>query len=171
MWIVLYAPIWTKGKSLAFIAMIVLPLKQEYVCSNQTIGSIGGRYMEISNSFNYKCFKKNIGQANHFLITVLVGLDGLEDHEEINIRSSFRTTWNPKNRIASIARSREFVKKSSLAWIIDCLDSYLIECNTKPKLIYDNELIKKLIVLDTALNENLNISLMLHRLILFCNLL
>lgn len=100
--------------------------------------------MEISNSFNYKCFKKNIGQANHFLITVLVGLDGLEDHEEINIRSSFRTTWNPKNRIASIARSREFVKKSSLAWIIDCLDSYLIECNTKPKLIYDNELIKKI---------------------------
>ena len=83
--------------------------------------------MEISNSFNYKGFKKNIGQANHFLITVLVGLDGLEDHEEINIRSSFRTTWNPKNRFASIARSREFVKKSSFFPLVyaNCLKQQL----------------------------------------------
>ena len=75
--------------------------------------------MKLSKSKNLKIFKNEIGQANHFLITILVGLDGVHDNK-INIKEEFSTSWNPKNRIDSANRSREFAKKSALTSISCC---------------------------------------------------
>lgn len=97
----------------------------------------------INHSKAYRNFKNQIGHANHFLITILVGLDGLEDHSEIRIRSSFHSSWNPKDRNVSITRSREFARNSALSWVVDGLDFYMRSCNTKPKLFSDKDLIKK----------------------------
>lgn len=90
--------------------------------------------MKLSKSKNLKIFKNEIGQANHFLITILVGLDGVHDNK-INIKEEFSTSWNPKNRIDSANRSREFAKKSALTWVVDNFDMYLRMCNEEPKLI------------------------------------
>ena len=76
----------------------------------------------------YKDLNKKIGQANHFIITLLIGLDGIILHNSQK-PEEFRTTWNPKDKKASVVRSRDFALKSSLAWAIDSLDRYLIDCN------------------------------------------
>ena len=76
----------------------------------------------------YKNLNKKIGQANHFIITLLIGLDGIIMHNSQK-PEEFRTTWNPKDKKTSVIRSRDFALKSSLAWAIDSLDRYLIDCN------------------------------------------
>lgn len=76
----------------------------------------------------YKNLNKKIGQANHFVITLLIGLDAIILHNSQK-PEEFRTTWNPKDKKASVVRSRDFALKSSLAWAIDSLDRYLIDCN------------------------------------------
>lgn len=47
-----------------------------------------------------KKFKREIGQANHFLITILVGLEGVKSGRiEKNIE--FDVAWNSQSVIAS----------------------------------------------------------------------
>lgn len=78
-----------------------------------------------------------MGQANHFLITIMIGLDAVEDGAEK--RESFKTTWNPQNRTNSVVRSKAYAIKSALAWTVDNLDMYLRLCNREPRLYNDDE--------------------------------
>ena len=95
--------------------------------------------MILKYSSALKKFKKEAGQANHFLITIMVGLDGIIDHN-VDIKKEFHASWNPKNKIHSVERSKEFAKKSALAWMVDCLDMYLRLINKAPSLIIDTSL-------------------------------
>ena len=89
--------------------------------------------MKITRSYALKKFKKEIGQANHFLITILVGLDGVKSGK-VEKNDEFSAAWNPKDVVASAERSRIYTIKASLAWVVDCLDMYLRLCNRKPRL-------------------------------------
>lgn len=102
--------------------------------------------MNLEKSNNLKKFKKQIGQVNHFLITILVGLDGIF-YEDIDIRKEFSTSWKPKNKQRSVQRSREFAIKASLAWVTDCVDRYFRSINETPKLVQDH-------LLETQMNGN-----------------
>lgn len=94
-----------------------------------------------------KEFKKLLGQANHFLITALIGLDYIKTSEkQVQKPEEFRTSWNPQDIQTSALRSRDFIIKSTLAWAVDSLDSYLTQLNRKPKLISD-------ISFDSAMNS------------------
>lgn len=88
--------------------------------------------MNISNK--RKQYKDRIGQANHFLITTLVGLDGIEKGLVVEKGGEFSTSWNPKDKRNSARRSRIFVQKSILAWTIESLEMYMSIVNKKPKL-------------------------------------
>ena len=92
------------------------------------------------NSRAFRKFKTEMGQANHFLITIMVGLDAVEDGAEK--RESFKTTWNPENRTNSVVRSKKYAIKSALAWTVDNLDMYLRLCNREPRLYHDEESLK-----------------------------
>lgn len=96
-------------------------------------------YINISRP--RKEFKQSLGQANHFLVTALIGLDYIRNNE-VSCPESFSTTWNPKNKEASVQRTRQYILNSSLAWTIDCLDVYLAKCNREPKLIENEEIIR-----------------------------
>ncbi len=89
------------------------------------------------NSRAFRKFKTEMGQANHFLITIMIGLDAVEDGAEK--RESFKTTWNPQNRTNSVVRSKAYAIKSALAWTVDNLDMYLRLCNREPRLYNDDE--------------------------------
>ena len=67
--------------------------------------------MEINHSYALKCFKKEIGQANQMLITIMVGLDGIVPYH-VEASSEFHTSWNPKSKEISVERSKVFAKKS-----------------------------------------------------------
>ena len=89
------------------------------------------------NSRAFRKFKTEMGQANHFLITIMIGLDAVEDGAQK--RESFKTTWNPQDIGASVSRSRHYAIKSASAWAVDNLDMYLRLCNRTPKLYDDSE--------------------------------
>lgn len=90
--------------------------------------------MEINHSAAFRKFKKEIGQANHMLITIMVGLDGIVPYE-VEPSEEFHTSWNPQSKKTSVDRSKKFVKKACLAWLVDCVDMYLRLINQSPSII------------------------------------
>ncbi len=77
----------------------------------------------LSQTTARRAFKTNAGQNNHFVITLLVGLDAVRSGVA-TVSEEFSTTWRPHDPHSSAARSREYALKSSLAWIIDLVDVY-----------------------------------------------
>lgn len=84
-------------------------------------------------------FKKLIGQANHFLVTTLVGLDCLDRNRE-HQADGLHAAWSPKSVDISVRRSRLFVLHSFLASAVDALDVYFSLLNRKPDFIQNSEL-------------------------------
>ncbi len=82
-----------------------------------------------------KEFKKRFGQANHLLITTLVGLDGIYSGKITEKPEDFSTSWNPKDAKSSADRARVFVLKSFLGSAVESLEMYLTTLNRKPKLL------------------------------------
>lgn len=82
-----------------------------------------------------KKFKDRFGQANHFLITALVGVDGIKSGIITKKPDSFSTMWNPISTVRSAERTRVFILKSFLGWAVESLEMYLTELNRKPKLL------------------------------------
>ncbi len=91
---------------------------------------------ELNRTHARWAFKDLLGQANHFLITVLVGLDGIRSGKA-DISSEFRTSWNPQNVKRSAERSRVFVLDLALIRAIDALDTYMMMSARKPSSIAD----------------------------------
>lgn len=79
-------------------------------------------------------FKQRIGQVNHFLITTLVGLDGVKS-KDFALSEEFSTSWNPRSVERSAERSARFILDASLSWVVDNLDSYFVEASRKPSII------------------------------------
>jgi hypothetical protein len=87
-----------------------------------------------------KSFKKRFGQANHLLITALVGLNAIETGLVTKKPDGFNTSWNPRAPARSAERARIFTLKSFLGWAVESLEMYLTELNRKPKELESEEL-------------------------------
>lgn len=87
-----------------------------------------------------KSFKKRFGQANHMLITALIGLDAIESGAVTHKPEGFHTSWNPIDPVHSAERARVFTLKSFLGWAVESLEMYLTELNRKPKELESEEL-------------------------------
>lgn len=85
----------------------------------------------LNRTYARWAFKDLLGQANHFLITILVGLNGIR-RNEIKFDEEFRTSWNPKDAVRSAERSRVFALDLSLVRAIDALDTYFMLSVRKP---------------------------------------
>ncbi len=101
-------------------------------------------------------FKKRIGQVNHFLITTLIGLDGVKNRD-YKLPKEFSTSWNPKNIERSVERSARFVLDASLSWVVDNLDSYFIESYRKPSIIESEDLRKAYSKADRSVSKRFDI--------------
>jgi hypothetical protein len=86
-----------------------------------------------------RLFKQMAGQNNHFLITIMVGLDAV-DRGTAQLSPEFSTSWNPRDCQRSALRSREFAIKALLAWLIDALYAYMRSLLTSPTVISDDRL-------------------------------
>ncbi len=71
-----------------------------------------------------KEFKKRFGNTNQFLITALVGLDGV-GKGIVTKSDDFSTSWNPRDVRRAADRSRDFILKAFLNTASDSLESYL----------------------------------------------
>lgn len=110
----------------------------------------------FKKSLAYSQLKKRIGQANHFLITILVGLDEVSKGNAKK-SATLDAKWDPKDVKVSASRSRTYALNSSLAWIVDNFDSYVQNCKRKPSLIEDSELRSTLDSADRRVNEKFEV--------------
>ncbi len=102
---------------------------------------------QLMHNFKYvkttiarKRFKRIFGQSNHFLITILIGLDQISSGSDIVKPDDFRTSWDPKDKNVSAERSRKFLLSAFLAYLVDGIDMYLTSIYRKPKLIKGDEI-------------------------------
>ena len=86
---------------------------------------------EIKRTEARSVFKQLLGQANHFLITILIGLQGIRDGR-VTPDEEFRTSWNPQSAKDSADRSRAFALDLALVRAVDALDAYMMRANRKP---------------------------------------
>lgn len=108
--------------------------------------------IQLNHSKVQRQFKKRMGQANHFLITILIGLDEV-GKGTVKKPDTLDVSWDPKDAKASAIRSREFALNSSLAWIIDNFDAYVQNCKRKPRLIEKKDLLSALDSADRRVND------------------
>lgn len=100
--------------------------------------------MYLNKSFGRKRFKKNLGNANHLIITALVGLDAIEREVVTDIPSDMRMAWSPKSPTNSARRSRRLILDMSLIRAVDAIDVYICDAMRQPYLIQDSYLRSKI---------------------------
>jgi hypothetical protein len=79
-------------------------------------------------------FKQMAGGTNHFLITILIGLDAVRVGKAQR-GANFSTSWAPHDIVRSADRSGEFAIKALMSWLVDALDSYTVALGRKPFLL------------------------------------
>lgn len=80
-------------------------------------------------------FKDILGQANHLLITNLVGLHAVESGKIFTAPPELRAAWSPKDVTVSARRSRRMLLDMALVRAVDGLDMYIRYSRRKPCLI------------------------------------
>ncbi|MEX0277724.1 MAG: hypothetical protein AB3N19_09415 [Ruegeria sp.] len=98
---------------------------------------------ELNRTLARRAFKEMLGQANHFLITILVGLNGVRSGRA-GIEKEFHTSWNPQSVPRSADRSREFVLDLALVRAIDAFDTYMMTTVRKPCALSESDFLTKM---------------------------
>jgi hypothetical protein len=80
-------------------------------------------------------FKDLLGQANHLLITILVGLRAVELRLITEAPADLHTIWNPRDPVASASRSRVMLLGMTLVRATDAIDAYISWSRRAPSLI------------------------------------
>jgi hypothetical protein len=93
---------------------------------------------ELKRTHARAVFKDLLGQANHFLITLLVGLGAVSD-STAKLDEEFRTSWNPRDVKKSAERSRQFALDLALVRAIDALDTYMMQARRHPTALPSDE--------------------------------
>lgn len=98
---------------------------------------------EVNKTRARWAFKDLLGQANHFLITILVGLNGVRSGELVK-DEEFSTSWNPKDARRSADRSRVFALDLSLVRAVDALDTYMMSTVREPCALPNSEFVRSM---------------------------
>lgn len=84
--------------------------------------------------------KKILGNANHQIITALIGLSAIEDGRITDKPKNFPAKWEPKDPVASAARTRTLILEMALVRCVDALDVYIRLSIRQPTLMQSEEL-------------------------------
>jgi len=93
----------------------------------------------LIRSRNLKFFKNEVGQLNHFLITIEVGLKNIDNNT--TIPTDFKTSWNPRDYKKSVERSEIWARKSALTYICSAIEGYFENLFSTPILIQNTALL------------------------------
>jgi len=69
-------------------------------------------------------FKQLIGHSNQYLITILIGIEGVRTGV-VTKGDSFNVSWNPVSLEDTSRNSRRYARNAALSWTMDALDAYL----------------------------------------------
>jgi hypothetical protein len=82
-------------------------------------------------------FKHILGNANHLLITTLIGLDAVAREIITECPEDLHAAWNPINQQSSADRARIMLFELLLVRATDALDTYLSISRRRPSIIQD----------------------------------
>ena len=85
-------------------------------------------------------FKNLLGQANHLIVTALVGLDGVEKGLITTPPPELHAAWSPKSPINSARRARRLILDMVLVRAVDSIDVYIRMARRSPCLVQANAL-------------------------------
>ncbi|MBU8538715.1 hypothetical protein [Falsiroseomonas tokyonensis] len=94
----------------------------------------------LNESHARRRFKELLGQANHMIVTILVGLDAVEQGLVTAPPPDLHAAWSPANPVNSARRARRLVLDMVLVRSVDAVDVYLRMCRRSPGLIQEVEL-------------------------------
>lgn len=80
-------------------------------------------------------FKGLLGQANHLIVTALVGLDGVEKGLITTVPPELHAAWSPKSPINSARRARRLILDMVLLRAVDSIDVYIRMARRLPGLV------------------------------------
>lgn len=89
----------------------------------------------LARSRPRSAFKGLLGNANHLIITALVGLDAVERGVVHEVPKDLHAAWSPRDAVNSAKRSRRLILDMALIRAIDAVDFYLREVLRKPALV------------------------------------
>ena len=95
-------------------------------------------YLSVSKARNR--FKRMLGNANHQIITALIGLHAIEIGKVTAKPEEFDTVWEPHDPTASATRSRGLILEMALVRCVDALDTYIRLSVRQPALVQSIEL-------------------------------
>lgn len=85
-------------------------------------------------------FKDLLGQANHLIVTALVGLDGVEKGLVTTPPPELHAAWSPKSPVNSARRARRLILDMVLVRAVDSLDIYIRMARRLPGLVQSGAL-------------------------------
>ena len=89
----------------------------------------------LNESRGRRRFKDLLGQANHLIVTSLVGLDGVERGLVTTPPLDLHAAWSPKDPIISARRARRLLLDMVLVRAVDSVDVYIRAVRQQPSLI------------------------------------
>jgi hypothetical protein len=89
-------------------------------------------------------FKELLGQANHLIVTALVGLDGVERGLVTAPPPELHAAWSPQNPVNSARRARRLILDMVLVRAVDAVDIYIRASRRLPGLIQEETLRNKI---------------------------
>lgn len=95
-------------------------------------------YLSVSKARNR--FKRLLGNANHQIITALIGLHAIKIGAITEKPEEFDTTWAPLNPVDSAKRSRALILEMALVRCVDALDTYIRHSIRQPALVQSTAL-------------------------------
>jgi len=111
---------------------------------------------ELNRTAARVIFKDLLGQANHFLITILVGLNGVRAGR-ITLDPEFSTSWNPKDVKASADRSRQFALDLALIRAVDALDAYMMRTRRRPLALTNDDFASRMDATGQKISRRLDV--------------
>lgn len=94
----------------------------------------------LSESRGRRRFKDLLGQANHLIVTSLVGLDCVERGLITAPPPDLHAAWSPENAVNSARRARRMILDMVLVRAVDSVDVYIRMARRQPSLIQDSTL-------------------------------
>lgn len=127
---------WSDGKTPAFSWLHLEPLQSGRREFKSRLAHVTSVILTMAATPERTHFKRSFGQANHFLVTILVGLNAVKTREAVP-PPNLPAAWDPKDARRSADRSEAFAIQGALVFLVTALDQYLGEVArlTRPKSI------------------------------------
>lgn len=114
------------GKAPAFSWLLAKPLQSGKRGFESRLAHVTSLVLTMTATPERSHFKRSFGQANHFLVTIIVGLHAVKSRDAV-APPDLPAAWDPKDAARSAERSEAFAIQGAVVFLTTALDQYLAD--------------------------------------------